>query len=73
MVEDSKIPVEGARAAPPPAQKQVTTVRLYQEDIELLRKHYPEGLSLPIRRVVRRFCDRLRKDNGQPVKGQPKE
>jgi len=66
-------PVHGKRVAPAPERKRVTTVRLYEADVEFLQTHYPEGVSIPIRGVVRKFCDRLRKDNDVQPLGMPKE
>lgn len=65
-------PVEGSRRAPPPEEKTVTTVRLYSDDVEMIQRNYGE-ISVPIRRMVRKLADRLRKDHDIEPKGQPKE
>ena len=64
---------EGSTSAPPPENKVVTTCRIYEDDLELMRRHYPGGISPPIRKLVRRFADRIRRDHGKPPKGMPNE
>lgn len=69
-------PVQGKGAAPPPEPKKVTTVRLWKEDIELLERNYadsPGGISLPIRKLVRRLANQIRKDHDIPPKQIPNE
>ncbi len=68
----TKHPIQGRAAAPPPEPKVVVTVRLYEDDVEMLRRNYG-GYGQPIRRMVRRVTDRLRRDHDIPPKGQPKE
>lgn len=61
------------RTIPPPEEKKATAVRLYKADIELLSEIYPESISHPIRRLVRKLADKHRRERGLTVIGQPAE
>ena len=59
------------KAAPPPEPMKSVTVRLFEDDVEELRRAYPYGISEPIRRLVRRLADKHREDAGEKPRGMP--
>jgi hypothetical protein len=58
---------------PPPEPKKQTAIRLYEADVELLSELYPESMSHPVRRLVRKLADKHRMERGLKVLGQPAE
>jgi len=68
---DTQYPKEST--VPPDEEKSNTALRLYQADVDLLRELYPESLSQPVRRLVRKLADKHRKERNLPVRGQPAE
>jgi len=66
--------VKVSAAHPPPEPTVTRSIRLYEADLEELRRNYPDiGISKPIRRAVRRLADTLRKRAGEKPLGQPSE
>ena len=59
--------------APAPEKTEKVSLRLYEADMALLTEMFPGSSAQPLRRIVRKFTDNLRRERGLKVLGQPVE
>ena len=66
--------VEPTSSVPPPEETASLSVTAFKADRELIYDVYAPGeRTRMMRRLIRRFCDDLRKAKGLPVRGMPQE